>query len=994
MAQDEGADEEVEQVVVTGSRIVRKDLQAASPVTILNAEEITYTGTTRIEDLIASLPQAFVGQNSTSANGASGTATVNLRNLGTSRTLVLINGRRTAAGDPFSDASDLNFIPSLLVKRIDVLTGGASSVYGADAVAGVVNFILDTDFEGLKINAQYGFYQHNNRNKIAQALNDAMDFNPPKGNITDGHQRTLSMAAGSNFADGRGHASAYLTYRDIKSVTKANRDYTNCTINTSSAGVLSCGGSSTSAFGRFSVQEIDYDGDGNMIFGYDVVDGVVVPDLMDDGSPETSTKRYVLDWDTGNTFKLRTNEVFNYGPWNHLQRPDTRFSGGAFVNYQVNDNIEAYVETMFMDDYTKAQIAPSGNFGRTTTTNCDNPMFSAQQFQIICVDSGAARNGDGSLYTGTQADYTGTDTARLQINRRNFEGGNRTNEIRHTNYRIVAGFKGQIDDTWNYDIYGLRAQNLASETYINDLNVARLTQALLVEDDGAGGMQCQSSSARADGCVPWNIYTKGAVTDEALNYIKTIAVMNGWTISNIVSGSVVGNLGDYGVTTPWADEGVQLAMGAEYRSESMVSLPDEVYNKGLRAGGGSNTVAYDVGFNVKDLFAEAVIPLVQGAEMAEDLTLELAARYSEYNTSGGTTTFKIAGTWTPVSDIKFRGGFNRAVRTPGLRSIYAPQQHGLAGSNDGCAVDNVGDVPEWTLEQCLRTGATAVQYAKGISGNPANQYQGLYGGNPNLKPETADTITLGAVYTPESIPGFSLTVDYYKIELKGAIGSLGFNSILKGCADTGAEALCKLIHRDPQNGDLWEVSGASWIEVGVANIGKMTAEGIDVNLQYSMPVGDFGDLNLSMIGTYLLKDSYQDVENNYNCVGYFGCGNTSAKWKSKTRITWATNFNTDISLAWRFSSLVSHSGFSLNEDLMSSPSAQNARIVAGTDHIPASSYFDIAVSHNVTESIKASLGINNFLDKEPPTFGISSTGISGMYDPLGRYIFMSLKANF
>jgi len=967
-AQDE---ESVEEVVVTGSRIVRKDLQAASPVTVLNAEEVANTGVTRIEDLVTSLPQAFAAQNSTVANGASGTATVNLRHLGASRTLVLINGRRTAAGDPFTPAADLNFIPTALIQRVDVLTGGASSVYGADAVAGVVNFILDTDFEGIKLNAQYSFYQHNNNNSLVQGINADKGFDYPTGNVTDGETWNLSMAAGGAFADGRGHASGYITYRKVGSIVKGGRDYTNCTVSRGSSGPT-CGGSSTTPWGRFIGFNEDYSESGDWA-------GTTV----------------------GSGWRDRTSaDVFNYGPFNHIQRPDTTYTGGGFVNYQINEKVEGYVEVMFMDNYTEAQIAPTGNFGRTTTMNCGNPLLSAGQFGLLCEGLGWTPEGQ------SQADYlAGLDPmetgaiANLTMLRRNIEGGPRNNVISHTNWRVVGGFRGDLNDTWSYDAFGMVSKNNAYESYINDMNVDRITDALLAVTDADGNVVCASAAARANGCQPWNVFTQGAVLpngqDPAVQYMTTTAVMYGSTSSKMLSGSMTGDLGDYNVKMPWAEEGAQVAIGAEYREEALSATPDEVYSQGLRAGSGGRTPPVNGGFNVTELFAEAVVPLVQGHDMADDLSLELAYRYSEYNLSGGANTYKAGLTWQVNDDIKFRGGYNRAVRAPNALDLFRPQGFGLGGSEDICANDPATGEPSATLEQCLRTGVTEAQYGS-IIPNPANQYNTLGGGNPNLGTETADTYTLGAVITPAALPGFSATVDYYNIKIDGAIGTLAADDIIQTCANTGDTQLCGLIHRD-NAGTLW-LTSAGYTEVTNQNINSLKAEGIDVNANYNLQAGEFGDVDFSMVGTYLLSSRFTNPLTDYDCVGYFGssCGQPDSKWRSKVRVTWNTTFGTAVSFNWRFIGKATNEDFSPDTDLgSSSTSLKNSWIANNAASISGKSFFDLTVRHQVTDSLIASIGVNNILDSEPPLVPtLDSTGFSGTYDTLGRYIFMGLRADF
>ena len=376
-----------EEITVTGSLIPRPVTEAMSPVSTVEPEEITYSGVTRIEDLVAQMPQVFASQNATVANGASGTATVALRHLGAVRTLVLINGRRTAPGDAWSISPDLNFIPSAMVKRVDVLTGGASSVYGADAVAGVVNFILDTDFTGVRAGMNYAVFQHNNNNNQAQQMNADAGFPYPTGNTMDGDAWNVNIAVGSKFANGKGHASVYIDHRNVDSLLKSERDYTNCSPGAGATGPQ-CSGSSTTPRGRF----LSFDPD----FG--------------------NTQDYVLtlaeEGGDGHSFRDRTGEVFNYGPFNHMQRPDQKWSAGGFANYEINEHFDVYTEVMFMDDYSEAQIAPTGNFGRTEVINCDNPMLSEQQRDLVC----------------TQQGFGPTDLANVTILRRNLEGNPRTGQ--------------------------------------------------------------------------------------------------------------------------------------------------------------------------------------------------------------------------------------------------------------------------------------------------------------------------------------------------------------------------------------------------------------------------------------------------------------------------------------------------------------------------------------------------------------------------------------
>lgn len=940
-----------EEISVTGTLIPRPTLEALSPVTVMGPEEIMYSGVTRIEDLMATLPQAFSGQNSTVANGATGTATVNLRYLGSNRTLVLLNGRRLAPGSAEgSYAPDLNTIPGALLKRIDVLTGGASSVYGTDAVAGVVNFILDTDFEGMRGGIQYSFYQHDNNNDLAQAINADRGFDYPSGSATDGDGVNVNLAFGGKFADGKGHASAYIGYRKLDEVTKGMRDYLNCSVWATDDGPA-CGGSSTSPQGRFLAFNADgsYNGD------------------------------YLLHWASdggdGHSFRPRlASDLFNYGPYNHIQRPDERWNAGAFVNYEFNEHAEGYIEMMFMNDYTDAQIAPSGNFAVYNQINCDNPMLSDQQRDIIC----------------TQGGYGPTDMADVYILRRNVEGAPRSNAIRHTNFRLLAGVRGQINDQWSYDVYGMHAQTNNADSYNNDLSVERIGNALdVIVDPDTGEWVCRSGDA---GCVPWNIFQEGAVTQEAIDYMSTVAVMYGTTRTQVVNATFTGDLEDYGMAFPSATEGIQVALGTEYRKEHLSRTPDQVYRTADAAGFGGATQALDGEFDVAELFVETLVPLIQDASFAQDLSLELGYRYSDYSTSGGANTYKAMMSWAPTASFRFRGGINRAIRSANIFELYRAVGYNLSGSEDICSGPN----PTATLEECMRTGVTEAQYGN-ILPNPAGQYNTLEGGNPNLDPESADTLTFGVVITPEGLPGFSATIDYYDIEITETIGSLGADDIITTCARTGDPLLCSLIHRDPQ-GTLW-LTRDGYTETTNQNIGQLYGEGVDLNLSYMFGVGDAGFLSADLTGTYMMANRFANPLTDYDCVGYYGfqCGQPNAEWRHRARLTWDTNFKATFSLAWRYIGAVEIDDASPDSDL-ANPANMELWQINGVDKTSAFTYLDLSATYNFSDSVQLTVGCNNILDKEPPLWPdlADDTGINtyATYDPLGRYVHSSIRFNF
>ena len=568
-------------IVVTGTRLRSPNLESASPVTVVTAEEVTLTGTTRVEDLVNSLPQVFAGQGGNVSNGATGTATLNLRGLGSGRTLVLVNGRRLMPGTPSTSAADINAIPAALIERIDVLTGGASSVYGADAVAGVVNFVLDTDFEGFKINANYGVYNHNNRagRDVREAL-DARGFGYPTGMVTDGGTLDATIAFGSSFDDGRGRVTAYAGYRKIDPVLQARRDYSACALSaTSLASVTAggraynCGGSATSATGT-------------VFFNTGL------------GADFTST----LAQFGPNRTLLPGTTPFNFAPLNYYQRPDERYTAGVFADYEISGAIKPYMEFMFMDDRTVAQIAPSGDFGNTLSINCDNPLLSPAQRDTLCNAGNLLVSplpGDAFIVTGNVAAEnaaraarnigepqlgttpfnfidpltgTGYNRAFAQILRRNVEGGGRQDDLQHTSYRAVIGVKGDLSPAWSYDAFYQYGRNNYSQTYLNDFSVTRLNRALDVVTGPGGTPVCRSTLDGSDpNCVPWDIFSPGTAAPSAASvaYLATPGFSRGIVSQQVANAFLSGSLGEYGLKSPWSEQGIDVVFGAEYRKESL-----------------------------------------------------------------------------------------------------------------------------------------------------------------------------------------------------------------------------------------------------------------------------------------------------------------------------------------------------------------------------------------------------------------------------------------
>ena len=930
---------EIEEIVVTGSRIQRRNLVSASPVTQVDADELLFQGTVRVEDMARTLPQVYSAQNTSQSNGANGTATLNLRNLGTARTLVLVNGRRLPAGSPLGGGAgaDINQIPGALVRSVEILTGGASATYGSDAVAGVVNFLMKDDFEGVRVDYQFSQYSHNNRSSKWQGIVEDSGYPAADGTESDGNTSYVSLIIGGNFDEGRGNATAYATYRDIKPVLQGDRDYSSCALSDDTS---FCFGSSTIPQGRFT----------NFGVGGPFVDYIV----------------------SGNEFAPRQGETFNYGPLNYYQRPDEQYTFGGFAHYNVSDYAEVYTELMFMDDRTVSQIAPSGAFFVTDSLSCANPLMSDQQFETVCGSVGLTRE----------------DTrAPFWIGRRNVEGGNRQQDLRHTSFRGVFGVRGEMNPSWSYDASVMYAEVSMENTYLNDLGTTKIRRALdAVTDPNTGQVVCRSVVDGSDpNCVPWNIFQEGGVSQEALDYIVLPLFARGTTDQLVASGFISGDLTEYGIRSPAADTGVAVVFGAEYRKENLDFNPDEGFRSGEGAGQGGATNPVSGGYSVFELFMEASVPLVEGRPFAEELNLDFGFRYSDYDYGISTETFGTRAGWAINYDVKLRGSFQRAIRGASVGELFLPQGFNLFDmTGDPCGGPVTGGVTAEgrTFEECARSGVTMEQWGN-IPHSPAGQYNFLQGGNPNLEPEVADTWTAGVVFSPSAIDGLTVTVDYYNIRIKKGISSLTPEFLLNECLD-GNQTLCESVRRGFP-GDLWigsNVDSSGHIVALQDNLAIEKVTGFDLVADYSFDVGEMGSVNISNVLSLIDTWDQQELAGapTEACAGKWGfvCGFPTPDLRNKMRLIWTTPWNVAATVMWRYTNKIDD----LNE--------------TGID-LNAISYIDLSAIWDVSERIQVRAGINNLFDKAPPIAGngagpsISGNGntFPGMYDALGRYWFLA-----
>ena len=990
------------EIVVTGSRIATPSLESVSPITAVSADEIKETGTTRIEDLLNSLPQVVADQGSGLSMASNGTATVNLRGLGVERTLVLINGRRLMGGDPAagapsttavsgSSAADVNQIPVALIERVDVLTGGAASTYGADAVAGVVNFVMNDHFEGVRVDANAGIFNHSNHEGWLDPLLQAEGSPVPTGSNWDGANKDLTLIMGHNFADGAGNFEGYLGYRRTDPITANTRDHSACVLNNNidlssgaSFGPFQCHGSINSA--------------PSVIIGPTINGNTAVGQVSPTG---TLTDYY---------------QSYNYAATHYLQRIDERYTAGFFGHLKFNDHAETYTEFMFMDDNTRGNYAPAGLFlgaGFATSgtpalrdgnfyTNCGtgkygnpgmNPYLTSSEFASLCSPN--------SVYV-QQGTVPVPGDIQLLIARRNVEGGPREDTYVHSTFRGVFGVRGQITTDWTYDSSVTYGITRSSDYHDNDVSAANAQNALLAVPGPNGVPICRGGQV---GCVPWNVFNPALpVTPAQLAYISVPALLNAMGNEDIWTSFVNGDL-SHEVKLPTAEEGLKVVAGTEYRRETATLQPDHEY---LTGDLGNVIISpYSGGYHVWEGFTEARLPLASDLPGIKSLDFEAGYRYSSYSSGFDTNTFKLGVTWSPFSDVRVRGSYNRAVRVPNVAELAKPDVVELDGGTDLCAAGiYAAPTPADRAACALTNGGKTISVPTLPS--PAGQYNGVLGGNPDLKPEVAKTTDVGIVLTPTILPGFSATIDYTDIKITNVITTYGPNLIQNNCILSGSATsyFCELIHRD-SNGTLW-ASPQGYTDDPLLNIAGLENKSIDVGLAYRWNMGDFGKLRSRLDGTYLL-----DLITNpgggvkpYNCAGYYGpsCSPITPKWRHRFEVDWDTPFTgLTAGATWRF--------YGKGSNTMVNPGSPDYVGAAAIDkagpppdaHIPTISYLDLHASYTWNK-ISLRLGVNNVLDKDPPFIDTTNTGgnttyaesntYPSVYDMGGRYLYANLTVDF
>lgn len=931
--------QEQDVVTVTGSRIQRTDTIAPSPVTNVTAAQLAVVNTVNTEDFINTLPQVVPAFDSTSNNPGDGTATVSLRGLGTSRTLVLVDGQRFV-GSSVNNIVDLNNIPAAMVSSIDIVTGGASAVYGSDAVAGVVNFIMKDDFEGVEINASQ-----------ETSLGDL-----------DGDITNVSITMGGNFDNGRGNAVISMGYTNRQAIFQGDRDFSSLTLwdpgpGNEADGFIEGGssnipgtrirGGSSNSFGLTQAQLTAFDPTclGNCS-GFRV-EGGAVRGYRSGGSP---------------------NDTYNYAPANYLQLPQERYNISAFATYQVNENLELYGRGVFASNVVDSQLAPTPA-GVTLTVNLDNPNLPPALLGLMVADAGS-NNGDG--------------TATVRISRRFEEFGTR-NSLRDTaSFQTVFGARGDLNDNWSYDAFVNYSRSAVSQIQTGNLSVSALQAGVLCDGGPTAILSgCTASYANVFG-------GQGAMSAASVAEIsKTGAQID--TIESFQSVATLAGSVPF-LQSPAAHDPLAIVLGVEYRETNADSRPDSVLGPDVRGFNQALPVGGTV--DVYEFFTEVEMPLIADRPLIQSLALNAAYRSSEYNTVGNTETFAVGLGWELNDQIRVRGNFNRAVRAPNVGDLFQPLVNGFPGAQDPCAGGANGSYSAATIDAtCVTAGVPVGQLGADFQGNA--QMEALFGGNPLLGPESADTYTLGVVLTPSMIDGLTVTLDYYNIEIENVITTIALQTLLDECHLSGISSSCAALAlggptRNPSTGEM----GANGFVPNLVNLNAavLASEGVDLRIDYGFDAGVVGlpgDVSVTYYGGYTMASDFTPSASSpvIECAGLYGlnCGEPTPEYKHTMQTSWYTGpFTT--SLRWRYIGAVE------------ADSATAPFISTLSDHIDATSYFDVTFQYDINEIFSLTTGITNISDTDVPTIGSTASEQGNTwpatYDTLGRRLFVGGTMRF
>lgn len=984
---------EVEEVLVTGSRIAREGLDTSTPVNVISTEEIKLSGAPNVEKILSDAPQFVASTNGgASANTVpGGTADVNLRGFGASRNLVLVNGRRFAIYGP-EQVTDLNTIPTALIERTEVVTGGSSAVYGSDAITGVVNFIMRDDFEGVEATAQTSY--------------DSPTTTPTYN---------IDLTVGGNFAEGRGNAVVSVNYLNRGAISRGERGewafdslsdgcVTPQSFSRERAGVPVSVPAGSTCRAAGGVPGLIAGGSGDIPNGRFTISMPSTPNadlnaaLDAAGLGGMTTRGFTFD-DAGTMVRpARTpQDDFNLGPDNYLQVPQERWMVNAFSHYDFTEKATGYLEFHFSNNRVDQQLAPT-NIGGPFLLDVNNRYLAPpdQDPNVLSPMQEVLRQLD-MLETGPTTVTTGTSSrinnpndgfAVLNVGRRLVEVGLRENISDRNVWRMAMGMRGDIGDVSDaflrnlaYDVYYTFART--EETSRQSGNVSRSRfQAALLSNGGADPLL--------------NIFGQN-ISAEAVDAIAIGATNVTEAELQVAAATLSGQLFDL-PAGPLA-----FSLGAEWRYAASEFVPDEF----LRSG---DVVGFNPGLptegdvTAREIFGELRIPLLGGMAFIDTLAANAAFRRSDYDLEGvgAVSTYLYGLDWRLNENVAFRGQFQRAIRAPNVADLYGGLRQSVEPATDPCSDRQpISGQTDAVRALCIASGVPeAAVFTGGVQSNTI--IPALFGGNPEVGEEESDTRTFGVVITPQALPKLAVTLDYFDITLDGAIAQLGggLNNTLNLCyniiQDIDSE-FCQAVNRNPVSG---EISVPFYAEIRQANTGGLETSGFDLQARYGFDFGWglFGNgSSLNVNTSWTRTDEFtltpvQALPNVKNrCVGSYGttCGEPIPEFKGVTRFTW-TSGPLSLSLRHRYIDDVTVDRYLLPLRAGATPPAYGDLVNPKLD---AMNYLDFSFSFDIGRSMEVFGGMNNLLDDDPPVVGsaqIRANTWPATYDYNGRTMFIGM----